>query len=177
LTGPEAARRDRDPAAARHWARSIGVDTKTKTLLTALDIGFRTDDSHRRGTQGADLHRVPPYAGIPEDLPESNGYHGQVVLFNGSNSGPEATPSTSAGSRKTETAAVPLLPAPSMCVLRSSNTSATKATILLATEAAAEGINLQFCSLVINYDLPWNPQRIEQRIGRCHRYGQSTTWW
>ena len=47
-----------------------------------------------------------------------------------------------------------------------------KATILLATEAAAEGINLQFCSLVINYDLPWNPQRIEQRIGRCHRYGQ-----
>jgi hypothetical protein len=45
-------------------------------------------------------------------------------------------------------------------------------TILLATEAAAEGINLQFCSLVVNYDLPWNPQRIEQRIGRCHRYGQ-----
>ena len=41
-----------------------------------------------------------------------------------------------------------------------------------ATEAAAEGINLQFCSLVINFDLPWNPQRIEQRIGRCHRYGQ-----
>jgi len=44
--------------------------------------------------------------------------------------------------------------------------------IMIATEAAAEGINLQFCSLVINYDLPWNPQRIEQRIGRCHRYGQ-----
>lgn len=46
------------------------------------------------------------------------------------------------------------------------------ADILLATEAAAEGVNLQFCSLVVNYDLPWNPQRIEQRIGRCHRYGQ-----
>ena len=46
------------------------------------------------------------------------------------------------------------------------------ATILIATEAAAEGVNLQFCSLVVNYDLPWNPQRIEQRIGRCHRYGQ-----
>jgi hypothetical protein len=43
---------------------------------------------------------------------------------------------------------------------------------LIATEAGAEGINLQFCSMVINYDLPWNPQRIEQRIGRCHRYGQ-----
>jgi hypothetical protein len=47
-----------------------------------------------------------------------------------------------------------------------------EASILIATEAAAEGINLQFCSLVVNFDLPWNPQRIEQRIGRCHRYGQ-----
>jgi len=46
------------------------------------------------------------------------------------------------------------------------------AKILIATEAGAEGINLQFCSLVINFDLPWNPQRVEQRIGRCHRYGQ-----
>lgn len=47
-----------------------------------------------------------------------------------------------------------------------------EAEIMIATEAAAEGINLQFCSLLVNYDLPWNPQRIEQRIGRCHRYGQ-----
>jgi superfamily II DNA or RNA helicase len=46
------------------------------------------------------------------------------------------------------------------------------ARIMIATEAAAEGLNLQFCSLIVNYDLPWNPQRIEQRIGRCHRYGQ-----
>jgi len=44
--------------------------------------------------------------------------------------------------------------------------------ILIATETAAEGMNLQFCPMVVNYDLPWNPQRIEQRIGRCHRYGQ-----
>ena len=44
--------------------------------------------------------------------------------------------------------------------------------IMIATEAGAEGINLQFCAMVVNYDLPWNPQRIEQRIGRCHRYGQ-----
>ena len=47
-----------------------------------------------------------------------------------------------------------------------------KGRIMIATEAGAEGINLQFCSLVVNYDLPWNPQRIEQRIGRTHRYGQ-----
>ncbi len=44
--------------------------------------------------------------------------------------------------------------------------------ILISTEAGAKGLNLQFCNTVINYDLPWNPQRIEQRIGRCHRYGQ-----
>jgi superfamily II DNA or RNA helicase len=47
-----------------------------------------------------------------------------------------------------------------------------KTQILLSTEAGAEGLNLQFCNLVVNYDLPWNPQRVEQRIGRCHRYGQ-----
>ena len=44
--------------------------------------------------------------------------------------------------------------------------------ILISTEAGAKGLNLQFCDTVINYDLPWNPQRIEQRIGRCHRYAQ-----
>ena len=44
--------------------------------------------------------------------------------------------------------------------------------IMIATEAGAEGINLQFCAMVVNYYLPWNLQRIEQRIGRCHRYGQ-----
>jgi hypothetical protein len=44
--------------------------------------------------------------------------------------------------------------------------------VFLTTEAGSEGLNLQFCNLLINYDLPWNPQRIEQRIGRCHRYGQ-----
>lgn len=44
--------------------------------------------------------------------------------------------------------------------------------IMIATEAGAEGLNIQFCSMMINYDLPWNPQRVEQRIGRCHRYGQ-----
>ena len=44
--------------------------------------------------------------------------------------------------------------------------------ILVATEAAGEGINLQFCSLMVNYDIPWNPNRLEQRMGRIHRYGQ-----
>ena len=46
------------------------------------------------------------------------------------------------------------------------------AQVLVATEAAGEGINLQFCWLMINYDIPWNPIRLEQRMGRIHRYGQ-----
>ena len=48
----------------------------------------------------------------------------------------------------------------------------TKTQVMIATEAAGEGINLQFCHLMINYDIPWNPNRLEQRMGRIHRYGQ-----
>jgi len=48
----------------------------------------------------------------------------------------------------------------------------TRSKVFISTEAGAKGLNLQFCETVVNYDLPWNPQRIEQRIGRCHRYGQ-----
>ena len=49
----------------------------------------------------------------------------------------------------------------------------TSRQICVATEAAGEGINLQFCHLMVNYDLPWNPTRLEQRLGRIHRIGQS----
>ena len=49
----------------------------------------------------------------------------------------------------------------------------TRSRVFIATEAGAKGLNLQFCDTIVNYDLPWNPQRIEQRIGRCHRYGQT----
>ncbi|NVM26402.1 MAG: DUF3883 domain-containing protein [Desulfobacterales bacterium] len=47
-----------------------------------------------------------------------------------------------------------------------------KTQIMVATEAAGEGINLQFCWMMVNYDIPWNPNRLEQRMGRIHRYGQ-----
>ena len=47
------------------------------------------------------------------------------------------------------------------------------AKVLIVTDSGSEGLNLQFCNTIINYDLPWNPQKIEQRIGRCHRYGQA----
>ncbi len=97
---------------------------------------------------------------------------GKVVLFNGTNGGPEATAiydqwvaANQGTGRSTGSRAVDVRTA----LIEHFR---DEGTILIATEAASEGVNLQFCSLVINYDLPWNPQRIEQRIGRCHRYGQ-----
>ncbi len=52
-----------------------------------------------------------------------------------------------------------------------------RAKIMVATDAAGEGINLQFCRYLINWDLPWNPNRLEQRMGRIHRYGQADDVW
>ena len=154
------------------WARSIGTDTKTKTLLTALDIGFEqmaATGAARKALIFTESRRTQEYL---KTFLESHGYRGQVVLFNGTNGGPEATAiyerwveknrdtGRSSGSRAVDVRTALI------------EHFRDEGSILLATEAAAEGINLQFCSLVINYDLPWNPQRIEQRIGRCHRYGQ-----
>jgi superfamily II DNA/RNA helicase len=154
------------------WARGIGVDTKTPTLLKALDIGFdqmATTGAARKALIFTESRRTQDYL---KTFLDSHGYRGQVVLFNGTNGGPEASAiyerwaemnrdtGRSSGSRAVDVRTALI------------EHFQDEATILLATEAAAEGINLQFCSLVINYDLPWNPQRIEQRIGRCHRYGQ-----
>lgn len=56
--------------------------------------------------------------------------------------------------------------------IRAEHEFKNKAQVMIATEAAGEGINLQFCWLMVNYDIPWNPNRLEQRMGRIHRYGQ-----
>ena len=57
--------------------------------------------------------------------------------------------------------------------IKAEQTFKNETQVLVATEAAGEGINLQFCHLMINYDIPWNPNRLEQRMGRIHRYGQN----
>jgi superfamily II DNA or RNA helicase len=56
--------------------------------------------------------------------------------------------------------------------IRAEHEFKNRAQVMVATEAAGEGINLQFCWLMVNYDIPWNPNRLEQRMGRIHRYGQ-----
>jgi len=154
------------------WARTIGNDTKTRTLLQALGIGFgrmAEIGANRKALIFTESRRTQEHL---KTFLEANGYGDQVVLFNGTNSGSEATAVYQSWHEKTQ---------------HTGRTTGSRdvdvrtaliehfrdaASIMIATEAGAEGINLQFCSLVINYDLPWNPQRIEQRIGRCHRYGQ-----
>lgn len=153
-------------------ARRIGVDTKSDTLLTALEVGF--EQMAKTGAASKALiftesRRTQDYL---KGYLETHGYAGQVVLFNGTNGGPEATAIYERWvERNRDTGRVSGSRAVDVRTALIEHFR-DEATIMLATEAASEGVNLQFCSLVVNYDLPWNPQRIEQRIGRCHRYGQ-----
>ena len=154
------------------WARSIGTETKRTALLQALEVGFqsmREMGAAEKALIFTESRRTQE--GLKAFL-EASGYSGRVVLFNGTNSGPEAKGIYENWLRRNQESG------------RVSGSRAVdartaliehfrdSACILIATEAAAEGVNMEFCSLVLNYDLPWNPQRIEQRIGRCHRYGQ-----
>lgn len=155
-----------------HWARGIGVDTKTRSLLMALDVGFAEMGRIGAAQKAVIFTESRRSQAFLKGFLEANGYANRVLIFNGTNSDPDSTliyqrwlavsgpAGRSSGSRAIDvrTAIVEKF--------------RDDVPILIATEAAAEGINLQFCSLVINYDMPWNPQRIEQRIGRCHRYGQ-----
>ena len=153
-------------------AKSIGIDTKSRALLAALETGLAEMTkmgADRKALVFTESRRTQQYL---KTFLESNGYAGQVVLFNGVNTGHEsadiidnwikdnANSGRVTGSRVIDSRTALI------------EHFRDHATVMLATEAAAEGVNLQFCSLVVNYDLPWNPQRIEQRIGRCHRYGQ-----
>lgn len=108
-----------------------------------------------------------------EQLLSNHGYSGKLVLLNGSNADPESRriynswKDRHAGTEKVSGSRTADMKAALVEAFKSDEKS-----ILISTESGAEGINLQFCSVLINYDLPWNPQRIEQRIGRIHRYGQ-----
>jgi hypothetical protein len=154
------------------WAHGIGIDTKTRSLLTALEVGFEKMAAFG-GAQKAliftESRRTQDYL---KKFLDAQGYGGQVVLFNGTNADPESTviyEKWVAANRDTgRVSGSKAIDVRTALIEHFRDT----ATIMLATEAASEGVNLQFCSLVVNYDLPWNPQRIEQRIGRCHRYGQ-----
>ena len=100
-------------------------------------------------------------------------YNGRIILFNGSNNDPVSTQIYQNWvNDKENNAKVTGIKAVDIRHALVDAFKNDQFDIMVATEAAAEGINLQFCSMIVNYDLPWNPQRVEQRIGRCHRYGQ-----
>ena len=153
-------------------ADSITHDAKGEDLLTALRVGFEqveVNKGERKAVIFTESTRTQKYL---LDLLNEGGYEGQIVLLNGSNNDEiskriynewkerHKDDGTISGSMTADMKAAIV------------EEFRDRATILIGTEAAAEGINLQFCSMVVNYDLPWNPQRVEQRIGRCHRYGQ-----
>lgn len=160
----------------RSLAISITENAKGTALLQALKVAF--ERLHELGASKkaiifTESRRTQDYL---LSLLATTEYSDGVVLFNGSNTDQKAKKIYAdwiaqhkgsdriSGSRTADTRAA--------LVDYFRNNQNSSGTIMIATEAGAEGINLQFCSLVINYDLPWNPQRIEQRIGRCHRYGQ-----
>ncbi|MBX7184406.1 MAG: DEAD/DEAH box helicase [Vicinamibacteria bacterium] len=156
----------------RALAVKINQNAKGDALLAALKAGFvKLEElgAQRKAVVFTESRRTQEYLLA---LLEANGYSGQVVALNGSNA--DARSNEIYGAWKKEFAQTERVTGSKAVDIRAAliDHFRDRASILVATEAAAEGVNLQFCSLVVNYDLPWNPQRIEQRIGRCHRYGQ-----
>ena len=155
-----------------HMAESISIDTKAKALLTAIELGFKQMQQMGAAKKAVIFTESKRTLEYLSEFLSANGFAGKVITFSGTNTSPQARRIYSewlekykGTDRVTGTLAIDRRTA-IIDYFRE------KGSIMIATEAGAEGINLQFCSLVINYDLPWNPQRIEQRIGRCHRYGQ-----
>lgn len=156
----------------RDLAQKIRINSKAERLIVALEKAFVEIEklgANQKALIFTESRRTQEFI---YNLLEARGYKNKVVQFNGSN--------TDAKSK--EIYKNWLLEHKETDKITGSPTADKRAalvdyfkeeaTIMIATEAAAEGINLQFCSLIVNFDLPWNPQRIEQRIGRCHRYGQ-----
>ncbi|MEI8246328.1 MAG: SNF2-related protein [Lentisphaerota bacterium] len=158
-----------------NWSRGIGTDTKTKHLLHALETGWtkmRELGAEEKAVIFTESRRSMEYL---RNFLEQNGYVGDVVCFSGGgkrDAGAEKIYAEYMAENKFDSNVNTAGSKAIMLRHALIDRFKRKAKIMIATEAGAEGINLQFCSLVINYDLPWNPQRIEQRIGRCHRYGQ-----
>ena len=157
----------------RDLAQSIGINAKGEKLVHNLPgvlDEIKAKGGKRKAVIFTESVRTQKYL---NQLLTDNGYAGQIVLMNGSNNDDESK--AVYAEWKARHAGTDRISGSKTADMKAAIVEAFKSdemTILIATESGAEGINLQFCSLLINYDLPWNPQRVEQRIGRCHRYGQ-----
>lgn len=154
-------------------SKAIRKNSKGEVLLTALQKGFElavAKGGVRKAIIFTESTRTQEYL---RTILENTEFAGRIVLFNGSNTDQKSRDiyrewvNRHQGTDRVSGSKTADMRAALVDYFRE------EAAIMIATEAGAEGINLQFCSLVVNYDLPWNPQRIEQRIGRCHRYGQN----
>lgn len=153
-------------------AESIPQNAKGQALLRVLGTAFAKAvelGAPHKAVIFTESRRTQQYLW---ELLNLNGFEGGIVMINGANNDPASNATYQAWAEKHRGS-------PNISGSRSADMKAAlveefreRATLLIATESAAEGVNLQFCSLVVNYDLPWNPQWVEQRIGRCHRYGQ-----
>ncbi|MBE2919355.1 DEAD/DEAH box helicase family protein [Anoxybacillus flavithermus] len=154
-------------------AKSIRENSKAEALLIALEKGFeklKMIGANEKAVIFTESRRTQAYL---REFLERNGYAGKIVLFNGKNEDEQSKQIYAQWLEKHQHS--DKITGSKTADMRAALVEYFKeqASIMIATESASEGINLQFCSLVVNYDLPWNPQRIEQRIGRCHRYGQT----
>lgn len=156
----------------RDLAESIEHNAKGDKLLIALQEGF-TRLGELNAPQKAiiftESRRTQAYL---YKLLQQTAFKGRIVLFNGDNKDDQSKAIYKAWHEKYQ--GTDKVSGSRSADMRAALVEYFRhgAQIMIATEAAAEGINLQFCAMVVNYDLPWNPQRIEQRIGRSHRYGQ-----
>lgn len=152
-------------------AKRIKINAKVKALKTAVDAAF--DMQRERGISEkvvifTESKRTQTY--IANELVSAGYSDDDIVLFNGENSDEKMKKIYQAYQVKNygKTNYGPAVERKHAIV----DYFEHNAKILILTDAGSEGLNLQFCNTVINYDLPWNPMKIEQRIGRCHRYGQ-----
>jgi hypothetical protein len=154
------------------FAASIGQNAKGEALLSALKIAFakaQDPGAAQKALIFTESRRTQDYL---MELLRVSPWGDEIVLFNGSNTDPNSRKIYQEWLEKHR--GTDRISGSRTADMRQALADRFRENgkIMIATEAGAEGINLQFCALVVNYDLPWNPQRIEQRIGRCHRYGQ-----
>lgn len=157
-------------------AQALQTDTKAQALLKALGLGFSKMAELRAPRKAiifTESKRTQEYL---HRFLSANGHAGKLVLFSGTNNHEDSTVIYQRWLEEYKgtdhVTGSPQVDRRTALIDHFRKDDGTGAEIMIATEAAAEGVNLQFCALIINYDLPWNPQRVEQRIGRCHRYGQ-----
>ncbi len=153
-------------------ATSITENSKGKALLKALAIAFQKAKDLGAAEKAIIFTESRRTQNYLLELLAASPYSEGIVLFNGTNTDSRSKEIYSLWAKKHQN--TDRISGSKTADMRSALVDyfRNEGRIMIATEAGAEGINLQFCSLIVNYDLPWNPQRVEQRIGRCHRYGQ-----